>query len=793
MVLRKLRTIRIWQFIVLVSVVVSGGAWPLSPIDIAEAANTNYTFSCTTDDINSNTFDDRDYRTIVVLPGDTATVTVNNCNYYYATGSVSPGASGGMTTSMTFTVSGAGTLMPYVAGRYGFYWTFVTSASDTTRPYLYGSIPSNTTGNVPVARDLLVSFNEYITPVAGKNISLVRSDGTIVETFSVTDTSKVRHNRSQLQLNPTVDLEINQRYHYIIDAGAVVDDAGNAVLATNTSSSNAFYTTDTIDPTFVSSSPANGATGFSVSANITLTFSEWIKGNYNKFARIYRASDNTLVESVNLWGTGNDKTITINPASNLANSTTYYLLVDTAGIADFGGRAYVGFTTASDFTFTTSPGADVTAPTVSSFSPTNSATGVATNANLIVTFSETVQAVTGKDIVVRQSPSAAVLETIPANDTSRVTISGSQVTVNPTSTLNSGSTYYVLIDSGAFRDTTGNLFTGISSASTWQFSTSAPASTTTSSTSTTTTVAPSTSVASTTTVATSTTSSISSSSTQAPSTSSSPGTTTSGTVAPSSNSTVAPNGSTVTSAAGGVTTTTERVGQGAVSTLPSTTTSIDAIAPTTTSPTTTSHTASGATRPGLSTTTVSADSQPEGVSTTAPEAPSVDASEVGAVVNGQEIRTTIVRSDNAITTIAGTVQVALYGFDANGVSVPVTLDGKLIVESGGSFGVRVAGFAPNSPVEAWLFSDPIRLGDFQTSNYGKSTERFIVPATVEPGSHRVVLTGRNALDEEFTLALGLQVRGDTGEVSTSRIVVITIVALALLGLFLPTGLRRRRR
>ena len=162
------------------------------------------------------------------------------------------------------------------------------------------------------------------------------------------------------------------------------------------------------------------------------------------------------------------------------------------------------------------------------------------------------------------------------------------------------------------------------------------------------------------------------------------------------------------------------------------------------------------------------------------------------MVDGQPIKSTVVKSANAVMTIAGTVQVTVYAFDPEGQAVPVTLDGKILVEGGGSFGVRIAGFAPNSPVEAWLFSDPIRLGNFNANNYGKSTERFVVPADVEPGSHRVVLTGTNASGKEITIAVGLQVRGDTGEVPTSRIVIIAIAALALLGLLLPPSLRRRR-
>ena len=170
----------------------------------------------------------------------------------------------------------------------------------------------------------------------------------------------------------------------------------------------------------------------------------------------------------------------------------------------------------------------------------------------------------------------------------------------------------------------------------------------------------------------------------------------------------------------------------------------------------------------------------------------MEAGEAAALVDGKPIRSTVVKTTNSVTTIAGTVQITVSGFSPTGEAVPVTLDGKILVEGGGSFGVRVAGFAPNSPVEAWMFSDPIRLGDFQVNNYGKSTERFIVPSYVEPGSHRVVLTGRDALGKDFTVAMGLQVHGDSGEVPTSRIVIVAIVALALLGLLLPPSLRRRR-
>ncbi|NPV91001.1 MAG: hypothetical protein HPY50_09540, partial [Firmicutes bacterium] len=74
--------------------------------------------------------------------------------------------------------------------------------------------------------------------------------------------------------------------------------------------------------------------------------------------------------------------------------------------------------------------ADVTAPEVEGLSPADDAANAAIDANLVVTFSENVDAVGGKNIYIKKSADDSTLATIAATD-AQVTVNGSEATVNP--------------------------------------------------------------------------------------------------------------------------------------------------------------------------------------------------------------------------------------------------------------------------------------------------------------------------------------------------------------------------
>lgn len=144
-------------------------------------------------------------------------------------------------------------------------------------------------------------------------------------------------------------------------------------------------------------------------------------------------------------------------------------------------------------------------PVITALAPTNDATGLCVDTLLKITFDKPV--VLQKSGTIRiynvASPASPVdtinlslnvdnHATYAANVQPRniggdtftnfpVMISGSNVTIFPHSgVLTTNKTYYVLMDSGVFTDTNGNVFPGISATNTWQFTTKAtgPANTT---------------------------------------------------------------------------------------------------------------------------------------------------------------------------------------------------------------------------------------------------------------------------------------------------------------------------
>ncbi|BBB69806.1 hypothetical protein UNDYM_5553 [Undibacterium sp. YM2] len=104
---------------------------------------------------------------------------------------------------------------------------------------------------------------------------------------------------------------------------------------------------------------------------------------------------------------------------------------------------------------------DTTPPTVISFSPATLATSVATNSDIVLTFSETVTA--GSGTISLMNADGSVVANYNIAQSSNVTISGNTVTINPTNDLSNGSTYKLSIPSGAIKDMAGNNFIGTSS------------------------------------------------------------------------------------------------------------------------------------------------------------------------------------------------------------------------------------------------------------------------------------------------------------------------------------------
>ena len=111
---------------------------------------------------------------------------------------------------------------------------------------------------------------------------------------------------------------------------------------------------------------------------------------------------------------------------------------------------------------------DFIAPSLSSSSPADNATAVAGNSNIVLNFSEAVDAESG-NITIKKTSDNSTIETI-AVGSGQVTGSGTtQITINPSVTLASSTEYYVQIAATAFDDSSSNSYAGISDTTSLSF------------------------------------------------------------------------------------------------------------------------------------------------------------------------------------------------------------------------------------------------------------------------------------------------------------------------------------
>ena len=217
-------------------------------------------------------------------------------------------------------------------------------------------------------------------------------------------------------------------------------------------------------PTLSSSSPADNATSVSSTANIFLTFNENVDVESGNIT-IKKTSDDSTFETIDITtskvtGTGTT-VIEINPANTFASSTEYYILIDSSAFDDVNGNSYTGISSTTALSFTSQ---DTGNPYLTSSAPAHQATAIAVDANIVLNFSENVDAESGS-IVIKKHNDDSIVETITVTS-GQVSGSGSnQITINPSSDFDELTKYYIEIADTAFDDSGGNSYAGIDNSS----------------------------------------------------------------------------------------------------------------------------------------------------------------------------------------------------------------------------------------------------------------------------------------------------------------------------------------
>ena len=241
---------------------------------------------------------------------------------------------------------------------------------------------------------------------------------------------------------------------------SIGEDIGGNVLDP-TPSSGANFTVDNTAPLKQTFTPLDNAVDVGIKDNLLITFDENMAGGPGN---IYiKDSNNDLFETI----VGNSANVTfstiyavINPTNDFLSNTSYHVQMDATALTDIAGNGYAGIPIVDNTTwnFTTS---DQTPPEVT-FAPVNGATGVATNFNITLSFSEPIrQAVDDAQLTNSNIDTHIELRKDNSNGPkvpSTYLIDGSKttVTIDPTADLDYSQVYYVAVLAGKVEDSANN-------------------------------------------------------------------------------------------------------------------------------------------------------------------------------------------------------------------------------------------------------------------------------------------------------------------------------------------------
>ena len=245
--------------------------------------------------------------------------------------------------------------------------------------------------------------------------------------------------------NTTYTFDLTPNSEGAVRATIPVLSASDAAGNTNRSSNTLAATYDSVAPVLSELTPVPSSTR-SFTPDVTVSSSEI--GTIT-----YSGSCSAAATTVSVGS----NTITLNSLPNGTYEDCAIVVTDAAGNAS----APLILTA---FTINNSD------PVVTALSPTSNATGVSASANLVMTFDKVISAGTGT-ILIRKSSDDSVVDNIDVTS-GQVTGYGTNIiTIDPSVTLSSQTSYYIQASSTAFVDPFGNTYAGISNKTTWTFTT----------------------------------------------------------------------------------------------------------------------------------------------------------------------------------------------------------------------------------------------------------------------------------------------------------------------------------
>jgi hypothetical protein len=208
-----------------------------------------------------------------------------------------------------------------------------------------------------------------------------------------------------------------------ISGTTVIDNSRNINAGVGT------FTNLNVTPQPLTFSPSDGSTGQSVQTNISITFSQLIQKGTGNITFRSGSSTGTVLQTVGVASTSvtiSGAVVTIDPPSNLPPSTDVHVVIDAGAFTSINFTSPIALI--DTYNFTTVP-FELTSTT-----PTNGATNVDIGSNITLTSTGSAP-VRGTGTITLRSGSATgtILESFDAATSPRITVSGNNWIVDPTS------------------------------------------------------------------------------------------------------------------------------------------------------------------------------------------------------------------------------------------------------------------------------------------------------------------------------------------------------------------------
>ena len=304
--------------------------------------------------------------------------------------------------------------------------TYTSTFTTEQNPTITSIYPVNGS-NVADNQNITLTFNEPIQAGGALDaITVTRQDG-IAQYITKTI------NGNTLTITPTDNWTVESIFTIYIPVNAVIDQYGNKLNTTYTSTFNTEQ-----NPTITSIYPVNGTSNVADNQNITLTFNEPIQAGGALDAITVTGQDGIARY---ITKTIQNNTLTITPTDNWNLGTTYTIQIPANAVTDqYGNKLNTTYT--SNFTTGQSP-------VIISVVPVNGTSNVASNQTITLTFNEPIQAGGALDAitVTGQNGVASYITK---------TINGNTLTITPTDNWNLGTTYTIQIPANAVTDQYGN-------------------------------------------------------------------------------------------------------------------------------------------------------------------------------------------------------------------------------------------------------------------------------------------------------------------------------------------------